>query len=411
MIKNYKYILLGGGTTAGYAAEELVSQGVDTSRILIIGDENCLPINRPPLSKDFLSGKAVYDELLINDQNYYDEHGIDVLTNNGVTKVDFSNKILSLKNGEQVKYRKLLIATGSKVKKLNVPGSDKENVFYPRNVNDAKKILKKADSSKKAVILGGGFIASEVAASLRQRGLENAVLVHPKKYPLDEFKNEEIGIFFNHLFYTNGVDTVPNARVVEFIGDDTVQQVKLDSGDTIPADLVVAGIGVEPDLDLFEHSVLEMDDGIIVNEYCETNIPDVYAAGDVARFPDPLYNKTRRLDHWQNALEQGKHAAKVMTGYHEPYLALPYYFSDLFDFSFEFFGDANGPSDYVIKGNVNKGDFSVFWVRRNKIIAAFISSSRREVERKKAREWIINKSDINIEVLRDTNAPFEVALI
>ena len=408
-MKKYEYVILGGGTTAGYAAEEFVNQNIDKDQLFIISKEKILPMNRPPFSKGYLYGGNTED-ILIQDQNYYDRHGIEILSGTKAENIDFNKKLITINNNsDEINYNKLLIATGSKVKKLNIPGAE-NNVYYLRTMEDAEKIRSKAVGSKKAVVIGGQFIASEVAASLRMLGL-NVTLIYPHEYLMNSFDNEELGIFFNYLFSSKGVHLLKNTQAVEIKQKEEAKKIILDSGDMIEADMIIAGVGAEPDTALFKSTELVINDGIIVNKYCETSISDVYAAGDVAVFPDNVFGKLRRLEHWQNAYDQGKLAARNMAGHYFEYTEIPYFFSDLFEYSYEFWGDISNSDDYIIKGNPNKGNFSIFWMHEDIIIAAFISQKRPDTERTKAKEWIINKQRINVELLRQTDVPFEVTLI
>lgn len=409
MIKS-KYVILGGGTTSGYAAEEFVQQGIDSNQLLIISNEPVLPMDKPPLSKSYLTGKSKPEQILINDQNFYDNNNIKVLLNTSAKQIDFEKSEILLENEEKVNYEKLLIATGAFVKKLPDEISSSANVYYLRTITDSLNIKSKAFNVKKAAVIGGQFIASEAAASLRKLGLE-VTLVLREKYLMQALKAEELGTFFNQLFEKNGVKILANNTVKSVTDKGNKTVLETNEGIQLDVDMVVAGVGVEPNTTLFENSALEMRDGIIVNEFLETNLPNVYAAGDIARFPDSVYKRKRRDEHWNNAYLQGKHVAKVMAGYREPYNSIPLFFSDVFDFSYDFYGDHTAADNYIIKGDLSKGDFSVVWTKDNKMIAALMSSSRPDIEKNKAMEWIKKQAKINVEVLKETNVPFEVAII
>ncbi len=404
-MKTYTYLILGGGTAAGYAAEEFAEQKISTGELLVIGAEPVLPMNRPLLSKDFLSGKSNDDEILIHDQQYYDQHGIEILTGTKVVDVNLTKKSLTLENNGQVGYGKLLIATGSKVRKLTIPGAE-GHVYYLRTLRDAEDIKQKAKESGRVVVIGGQFIAAEVAASLRMLGLEVS-LVYPEDFLMSSLATRELGMFFDYLFGSKGVSLLKNKKVTSLKQKADKEYVVLNTGEEIETDMIVAGIGVEPETGLFRNSGLTIDNGIPVNEYCETSIPGVYAAGDVARYPDAIFGKSRRVEHWQNAFEQGKLAAKNMAGHQLIYKEIPYFFSDLFDYSYDFYGDTAGAEDYVVKGKPNEQDFSIFWIRKDQIVAAFISAKRPDIERNKVKEWITAGHLINPEVLRQSDVVFE----
>ncbi len=404
-MKNYKYIILGGGTAAGYAANEFVKQGIATDELCIVSKETTLPPDRPPFSKDYLRGESDPDDFLINNEDFYSQKGIDVLLKTQVTNVDLANKNLKLDSGEQLGYDYLLITTGATPRILDVPGAAKENVFYLRDKQDADAIRDKAKKAKKAVVIGGQFIGTEAAASLSQLGLD-VTFVYPGESPMSIYNVKELGDYFINLFEKHNITLIPGTKVKSLEGEQMAEKVVLDNGQTIETDMVIAGIGVTPNTSLFEDTGMKIDDGIIVNEYCQTSVENVYAAGDVARYPDPYYGHTRRVEHWDNAFQQGQHAAKIITGYLEPYNYLPFFFSDVFDLSYEFVGDISRAQNYIIRGNINKGDFSILWTEGDLIVAGFFTASRPEEEKEKTIEYIKNKTFINQKVLAETDAPF-----
>lgn len=393
-MKKYKYIILGGGTTAGYAAKEFVEQGFPKGELCIVSAESILPMNRPPLSKDYLKDKSEDDEILINENDYYELNGIDVKLKTCARGVNFGDKQIELDNGETVQYEKLLIATGSALKKLHIDNGDLDNIFYLRNIKHSDKIREAAKKVKKAVVIGGGYIGTETAAVLNQHGLKVTMIV-PEDRILARFATADIASFFQNKFRDKGIDIIFHDEAVKFSGNDAVKAVELKSGKKLETDMVVAGIGVEANTKIFEETRLNINEGIVVNEYCETNLPDVYAAGDVAEFPDVIFDKTRVVEHWEHAFEQGQHAARVMTGTREPYIFIPFFFSDVFDYSYEYFGDQETADTAINRGDIEKGDFSTWWVDGNRVVAAFIMASRPEVEGKSARRWIKNKTNID----------------
>ncbi len=399
-MKKYKYIIIGGGTTAGYAATEFANQGLEKGELCIISAESILPMNRPPLSKDYLKDKNQDEELLINDAEFYDKHGIDVLTETFAKEVKFAEKIITLDNGKDLQYDKLLIATGSKLIHPAIANEDLENIFYLRNIGHSDQIRQKARDSKTAVIVGGGYIGTETAAILTQLDVKVTMIV-PEDRLLAKFASDEIAGFFSEKFNEEGVDVLFGEEVSGFYGDKKVEEVELKSGKRIKTDMVIIGVGVKPNTTIFKDSHLNINEGIVVNKFCETSVPDVYAAGDVAEFPDQIFNKIRHIEHWENAFEQGKHAAKVMTGKTEPYIFLPYFFSDVFDISYEYFGDNETATDILTRGDVKKGDFSTWWFDENTLVAAFIMSTRPKEEGEMARKWIRYKTTIDKDKFTD----------
>jgi len=319
-METYKYLILGGGTTAGYAAQEFIEQGIGKDELCLVSAESILPMNRPPLSKQYLVDEGADDEILINGKVFYDKNGIEVKLETCAKKIDFGKKQAELDNGDTIGYEKLLIATGSSLKHLGVDGENLENVFYLRNIKHADKIREQAEKSKHAVIVGGGYIGSETAASISEKDVK-VTMVIPEDHMLAKFTDESLGNFFKNVYQERGIDLIFKDKVVAFHGDDKVEEVELASGKKLKTDLVVIGIGVEPNTSIFEGTALTIGNGIRINEYCETSIDGVYAAGDVVEFPDFIFNKKRHVEHWENAFEMGKHAALVMTGRREPYIA------------------------------------------------------------------------------------------
>jgi 3-phenylpropionate/trans-cinnamate dioxygenase ferredoxin reductase component len=399
-MKHYKYLIIGGGTAAGYAAKEFVNQNIGEKELCIVSAESIYPMNRPPFSKEYLRDDNSDDEVSINEKDFYQEHGVEVKLETRAQDFKFDLKQVSLENGETIEYEKLLIATGSEIKRLSVAGHDLENIFYLRSIKQSDHIREQAENAKHAVVIGGGYIGTETAASLNQLGLK-VVMIVPEKTLLAKFATEDISAFFEKEFKKRGVEILFENQVVAFHGDETVKEVELGSGKRIETDMVVAGIGVEPNVSIFENTGMKINKGIMVNEFCETSIPDVYAAGDVVYFPDLYFDKIQHIEHWEHAYEQGMHVAKVMTGKREPYKFVPFFFSDVFDYSYEFFGDNEKFTDVKTRGDMDTGDFSTWWFNDKKLSAAFIMSSRPEQEGELARKWIANRTNIDKDKITD----------
>jgi NADPH-dependent 2,4-dienoyl-CoA reductase/sulfur reductase-like enzyme len=400
MALKYEYIILGGGTTAGYAAKQMVESGIKPGESCIVSAESILPMNRPPLSKHFLTRDEKTADILVNDEDFYKENGITTLLNTEVTAVDFVKKSLKLKSSEYIEYQNLLIATGSKIKELKVKGNELGNVFYLRQKEHATSIKEAARKSEKAVVVGGGFIGTEVAASISKLDMD-VTLVLPEEKLLSKFATPEIHNFFKHYLENRGVKVVTGTGVKAFTGNGKVENVLLDNNELIKTDMVVCGVGVEPNTDIFTgNDFVNISGGIEVDEYCRTNIPNVYAAGDVAVFPDKLFGGKRHIEHWDNAYRQGQNAAKNMLGEKSEYNYLPYFFSDVGEVSYEYFGDSSRADKHIVKGNVDKGDFSVLWLKEKILQSAFIMSERPDREREQAKEWIHNKTSLTTYMLQ-----------
>lgn len=383
----YRYLILGGGLAAGYAAQIFAAEGVQTGELAILSAEPTLPYERPPLSKAFLAGKKPAEKLLINPPAFYQEHGIDVWLETVVGRVDLEQRRVEA-GSDTFAYEKLMIATGSRPRHLTIPGADLEGVHYLRQLNDAQQIREAAAKAGRAVVIGGGFIGMEVASVLRQLGLDTTLVVRDKRV-WQNFFTPPMSAFFEDYYRQKGVQVITGAEVVSLAGDGRVSGVKLQSGDEIPADLVVAGVGAVPNIELFKDSGLTIEDnGILVNSYLETNLPAVYAVGDVARYEDSLYNGVRRrVEHWDNAKTQGQCAAQAMMGKHEEFFHAPYFFSDIFDLSYEFWGDTTGANDIIYRGEVAEGKFSTWWLQDGRLRAVFVMNRPAE-ERDLAAQWI-----------------------
>ena len=384
-MKRTKYVIFGGGMVAGYAAKELVERGLKAGELAIISADSALPYERPPLSKGFLSGKDSADGILINPAEWYGEHGIDVRLRTLVAKVDAGSKSLRTSSGEEIGFENLLIATGAQPRKLDCPGNDLAEVFYLRSMSDSESIRSKATGAKRAVVIGGGFIGMEVASVLAQKNVETTLVIREDRVWSRVF-SPEISAFFDNYYSSRGVHIVKQASVDALNGAGSVRSAKLSNGQEVACDLVVAGIGVTPTTRSFEHS-LRVENGFVVNEFLETETSGISAAGDVANYPDQVFSKRRRVEHWDNAVSQGQHWARVVTGDRQPFVHVPYFFSDVFDLSYELWGDSDGASEVAIRGDAHTSSFSVWWLKDSRVVAAFVMN-RPDEERQLAPEWI-----------------------
>jgi NADPH-dependent 2,4-dienoyl-CoA reductase/sulfur reductase-like enzyme len=399
-MKNYKYVIIGGGLVAGYAAEEFVNYGLEPGELLILSAESTLPYERPPLSKEFLIGNKEENQLLINPPELYHENGIELWLNSVVGRVDISGKTLFTSNS-QVGFEKLLIATGSRPRRFDIPGSGLAGIHYLRRVEDAKRIQKVAKESDRAVVIGGSFIGMEVASVLSQKDVQ-VTMVFPEERVWEAFFNPGLSEYFENYYQDRGVVILPNTTISGFLGDHgELTHVVTGNDDELLADFVVAGIGVEPNTSIFNQT-LDVDDGILVDSYLRTAVPAVYAAGDVARYNDEIYNETRRFEHWDNAVQQGKVVARNMMGAQEPFVHVPYFFSDVFDLSYEFWGDNTEWDELVLRGEMSDDSFSVWWLKDSHLVAAFIMD-RPEIERETAPKWIQERKTLSVDVLGDVS--------
>ncbi len=398
-MKRYKYVIIGGGVAAGYAAQEFALQNVGADKVGTITADSSLPYDRPPLSKGFLAGTSSHEDILLKKANFYREQGIQVKTRTSVISLDLRRRILHCEPAGDIGFEKLLITTGSEVRRLDVPGADLKGLYYLRLLKDAQALRQQIKKGRRAVVIGSGFIGMEVASVLAKGGVETT-LIFPQDRVWSKLFTPEMSAWFQRYFEKRGVKLLAEKRIAALLGNKTVRAVGLDSGEEVPADFVVAGIGVVPATRLFEKTSLELKDGIRVNEFLETNHPGVWAAGDVSNYPDKVFEKRRRLEHWDNAVEQGRCAVRNMMGKPQPFIHVPYFFSDLFDLSYEFWGDAEGADDVIYRGKMDSGKFSVWWFRKERLVAAFVMS-RPDEERELAPKWIIERTKVNRKALKD----------
>jgi NADPH-dependent 2,4-dienoyl-CoA reductase/sulfur reductase-like enzyme len=393
-----KYAILGGGMVAGYAAKELAERGLKPGELTIISADNAVPYERPPLSKGFLAGKDTEDSIKINPDEFYRAHGIELKLNTEVAGVDAPRKRLHLRSGEEIAFENLIIATGANPRKLDIPGSTLAGVHYLRSLEDSKSIRARAAGAKRAVILGAGFIGMEVAAVLAQKGIATTMVLREDRIGSRMF-TPAMSHFFESYYAARGVEFRKQTKVAELRGGGALQSALLSNQETLACDMLVAGIGVAPVTGPVANSGIEIADGVLVDEYLETKQPGIYAAGDVAHYMDTLYGKRRRVEHWDNAVSQGQHCARVLLGERAPFVHVPYFFSDVFDLSYEFWGDQSGADQVIERGDLSTSSFSVWWLRQERVVAAF-TMSRPDEEREAAQKWIASKQRVSAERLK-----------
>ncbi len=399
---DYRYVILGGGVAAGYAAKELVNRGVGGD-LCLVSQEDQPPYDRPPLSKSVLKGESGTSDAAIEDESYYEEHGIDLRLGSRVEEVDFAMRRLSTPD-HKIGFEKLLIATGGRARRLEIPGADLPGVLYLRTSEHAGRILDESKGAERAVVIGGGFIGTEVSASLTERGV-NVTLVYPSDHLLEgKPLTPEMSSYFEKYFRKQGVKLMAGRRPASFEGDDHVTGVTLESDGKLDADFVVVGVGVIPNTEPFESTSLKLDDGVVVDEQLETNIDGVFAAGDVARYPDHRYDRMRRIEHWDVARRQGAHAARGMMGEKVPYSEIPYFFSDVFDLSWEYWGDRARADRVVYRGSLEDGSFSAWWLRGKQVEAAFVMDRPTE-EREAAQRLVTDAAEVDETALADESKP------
>lgn len=380
-----RFVILGGGMVAGYAAKQLVELGLKPGELTILSADTAIPYERPPLSKGFLAGRDNEESIAISPADFYRTHAIELRLGCEVTAVDAKRKRLSLKGGE-FGFEQLILATGCTSRHLTIPGAELPGVHYLRSLDDSRAIRERASIAKRAVVIGGGFIGMEVTSVLAQKQIETTMVMQEDRV-WKHFFTPEMSQFFEGYFAARGVNFEKGAKIDRLSGTGKVQAVELGDGSRLDCDLVVAGIGARPVTDMLAASGFQVDNGVVVNEFLETSAPGVFAAGDIANYPDAIFNKRRRVEHWDNAVSQGQHVARILLGERAPFRHVPYFFSDVFDLSYEFWGDPSDAEQTIHRGDLTSNSFSVWWLRGGKLRAAFVMN-RPDAERENAPKWI-----------------------
>jgi NADPH-dependent 2,4-dienoyl-CoA reductase/sulfur reductase-like enzyme/nitrite reductase/ring-hydroxylating ferredoxin subunit len=370
------FVIVGGGA-AGFAAAEMLRRRGFAGIITMLSSDSASPVDRPNLSKDYLAGSAPEDWVPLRGDDWYAENKIDLRLNTEVTALDAKAKALTLVDGSTLKFDKLLLATGAEPVKLNMPGADQPHVHLLRTLADSRAIIANAANAKRAVVIGASFIGLETAASLRARDIEVHV-VAPEERPLERVFGRELGDFIRALHEEHGV-TFHLQNSVTAIGKGNVT---LKTGGTLAADLVVMGVGVRPRLALAEKAGLKTDKGVSVDQYLQTSAPDIYAAGDIARWPDPVSGANIRVEHWVVAERQGQTAALNMMGARTPYRAVPFFWSQHYDVPINYVGHAEKWDAIEIDGDVGKRDCVVRYKQAGKVLA--VASIYRDLDSLKA---------------------------
>jgi|TARA_R110001583_G_scaffold50415_1_gene157417 3-phenylpropionate/trans-cinnamate dioxygenase ferredoxin reductase subunit len=365
---NEHCIIIGASHAAAQLISSLRQEGWE-GKISLIGDEPYLPYHRPPLSKAFFVGGITEGELLIRAAGFYDKYKVDLFLGSRVTNIDRDAKKITLENGAEVSYTKLALTTGARVRKIPFTGCEIPGVFYMRDLNDVKQTHEFTGRGKSAVIIGGGYIGLETAASLRKIGM-SVTVIEAMSRVLQRVTAPEVSAFYTRIHTEEGVDIRTEAGVDAIVGDKHVEGVRLADGSTVRADLVIIGVGVIPNIDLAESAGLTIDNGIAVDEYATTNDTDIVAAGDCTNHYNPIYQRKLRLESVQNATDQAKIAAKSICGKPEAYSALPWFWSDQYDLKLQIAGLSQGFDKVIIRGDSEQGrSFAAFYFCAGRFIA------------------------------------------
>ena len=368
-------IIVGGGHAAGQAAASLRQEGFE-GQITVIGDEPHIPYQRPPLSKQYLAGEQGLDRVYLRPDKFYADKGVAVQSGVRVEAIDCAAHTVTTSEGQALAYDGLLLATGSLVRRLNLPGGELDGIHYLRTIADADAIKADMAPGKTAVVVGGGYIGLEVAAVCVAAGLEVHVLEMEQRV-LQRVTTPAMSAFYRGLHEGRGVQIHTSAQVTGFLGDSRVTAVQCGER-SFPADLAVVGIGILPAAALAEAAGLDCDDGILVDERCRTSDPNIYAAGDCTNHPNPLLGRRLRLESVPNAMEQARVAAANLCGKKRDYAAVPWFWSDQYELKLQMVGFSADGEEEVLRGDMTANRFAVFYLKDGAVVAADAVNSPKE---------------------------------
>jgi 3-phenylpropionate/trans-cinnamate dioxygenase ferredoxin reductase subunit len=405
MAVTQRIVIVGGGLAGAKAAEALRDKGFDGT-LTLIGDEEHLPYERPPLSKDYLAGKAERETLDTHDRDWYSEHHVDLILGKAVTNVDPDVQEVELVDGRRIGFDQLLLATGSRARTLPLPGAGAHGVFTLRRVEDSDAIRATLGASARLAVIGGGWIGMEVAANARERGLDVTV-IEAAALPLGAVLGSELAQVFLDLHREHGTTFQLDASVSEITATDgQATGVRLGDGTHIAADAVLIGVGAQPNLELAESAGLDIDNGVLVDESLRSSNPAIWAVGDIANHQHPVLGSRVRVEHWANALNQPAAAAAAMLGERAPYDELPYFFTDQFDLGMEYVGHAP-PGSYarvVTRGDLKGREFIAFWLDSDDHVLAGMNVNVWDVV-DDIKALILAKRAVDVGKLTDPEAP------
>ncbi|MGH2954174.1 MAG: NAD(P)/FAD-dependent oxidoreductase [Solirubrobacterales bacterium] len=400
------FLLVGGGMASAYCASELRRRGAEGS-IVLVGREPEPPYERPPLTKEYLRGESERTDAYVNPPEWYEENGVELLTRTSVMSLDVDERRAKFQGGDEVEFDKALVATGAMVNILQVDGGELDGIHYVRVFGNSEGIREEAESSEHVVLVGGSYIACEAAASLTARG-KGCTMVMLEEVALSQTFGDEVGRFFQDQLESHGVEVLGGEEIEGFRGEGRVQGVATKSGRVVEGDMVVVGTGVHPDVMLAKRAGLEVDDGIVCDAKLETSAPGVFAAGDVCSYDSVVHGRRLRVEHWDVALQQGRHAARGMLGEEEPYREVPYFFSDLADWTgMEYVGPATEWDEVLFRGDRDEAEFTAWYLKDGKVAAALTVG--RSDDLIAARSLIESRADVGAdrEALADPDSDLE----
>jgi 3-phenylpropionate/trans-cinnamate dioxygenase ferredoxin reductase subunit len=406
--REVEFLLIGGGMASAYCASELRKRGAEGS-ILLVGREQDVPYERPPLSKEYVRGESKREDAYVQPPKWYEENGVELLTGTGVMGLDLEARTATLQTKEEVGFTRALVATGARVNVLHdVEGAQLDGIHYLRVLGNSDAIREEAEQADHVVLIGGSYIGSEVAASLTATGTKCTMLML-EDVALSRAFGEEVGRYFHEVLTSHGVEVYGGEELESFQGEGRVGAVRTKGGREIECDCVVIGAGVHPEAMLAQRAGLEVENGIVCDEKLQTSAPGVFAAGDCCSYESVVHGRRLRVEHWDVALQQGQHAARGMLGEEEPYCEVPYFFSDLADWaSLEYVGPAQEWDELVWRGDRDAGEFSAWYLQAGRVAAAL--SVGRSEDLVHARRLIESGADVSgqTDALADGDSDLDV---
>ena len=368
-------VIVGAGHAAGQAAASLRQEKYE-GEIIIVGDEAHIPYQRPPLSKAYLAGEQGIERVYLRPEKFYSDKNVTLKLNTSVTAIDTEARTVTTDAGETIAYEKLLLATGGRPRKLSIPGSDLKGIHYLRTIADVDQIRGEFEEGKKLVIVGGGYIGLEVASVSVKYGLEVHVLEMEERI-LQRVTTPEMSAFYHQLHTGRGVNIHTSTTVSGFTGNGAVSAVEC-GDESFPADLVIVGIGIIPNVETAEVAGIECNNGILVDDHCRTSAPDVFAAGDCTNHPNPLLDRRLRLESVPNAMEQARVAATNMCGGDKVYASIPWFWSDQYELKLQMVGFSGDGDSHIVRGDMDANAFAVFYLKDGNVVAADAVNSPKE---------------------------------
>ena len=395
-------IIAGAGHAGGQTAISLRQAGYE-GRIVVCGDEPVPPYQRPPLSKKYLSGELALERVFLRPESFYTKNDIELRLGNAVREIDREGRTVRLEDGDSLGFTDLVIATGSRPRRLDAPGADLENIFYLRTLADSDVIRSALVAGRRLAVVGGGYIGLEIASTAKGLGLEVCVIEAADRI-LGRVTAPEMSAYYTSAHRARGVDIRLSTSIAAFEGDGAVEAVDC-GGETVPADVVVVGIGIAPEQELAAAAGIHCDDGVVVDERCATSADHVYAVGDCTRHPNPILGRTLRLESVHNALEQARTAAANIAGTPTKYEQVPWFWSDQFDLKLQMVGMSQGYDAIVQRGSMDADDFAMFYFKDGVLIA--VDAVNRPREFMACRKLVPERPRIDPTKLADESIPMK----